>query len=1241
MAFPSVNPGQWVQAGLSAQAAGVQWLPDGVHDATTLFGGNNGWPILPNLFGGGVFDTDHDDYIYDAAGGHADYPGNEVYALNVNTQTWSLRRVGTSLGTPSVLIPSNPALSLPNHYTDTGGVFGPVNQVYPASTHRYGQSCYLRGTGKILHIGGGTWGNSSQISSDVYLCDPRASTLSATWTALALTQAPDLQPLSSSCTYNPIDGFAYYYNRSYVFRINVVTGAHSAIDHGNGQTSSNANGAVTIVVDQKRQRIYRIGPQGSASLTPGMSYHDLFHPVGGFCDAINFPVSGATELVNIGDMQGIYDEVRDRLVYYNAGLGAGREASVYFVNPDTGVITREDGTGTPPPAGNLSNGPWGNFFRSVTNDAYGLITSFTAAPFYYRPADSSKTFTLSAGALTKWTAEGGIHRVDHGNGAPGGAAGGVSTSVQDKFERGVFDTTRNKITIVGGNAIWLGVTVRGQSTVLQIDDATATPTWSSLTELIEGPSRSQPSAPENPLFVYDGPQVGQATPGRDRFYMARGGYNSPPDTQNQAIAAAAGVTPATPIFDEATLTPSIPSWAESGWGTPSWGHGGDSITTNSGYYDRASDSWWRTFGAGAGAFVERHIIGTDHWVKYVIGAFDQGNGETDLSDGSCDFHREALKGDPIGQKFYVMNNTHNKLFQFDIAKARALDDVGSPTGTVVTPPNAGADYCKEYTIPGVVHCHLGGFDATHLHCAMDFDQLNRRLLMMLIGGTAGDGYKFLAFNPAAVTTASGTEAFEDLGITSTDYPGGFLEGQYPHGDWAVYNSAKNTFVIMGGKISGNESARSPSWTPASGSFSVVNATYQGTWNLVQGEGGNPLDFCVFGSDGTVYTRGVHYTATNDGTTTTFTNIGGMTATVTIAYYVGVPVAFTHYRYWGGPGAAVPTSTLPAVTALSPASCLPGAATFLLTVFGTTFTADCVVNWAGAPLTGTTFVNAGQLTVPIPAALVTTEGAFTISVTNSVGTSTTNKVFNVTWGIATLSLVYNDKIRDRVGAGDTALAPDGFLDGVLTATLNGGGHGRTITALALTAAGPSGGAWDTTLNTNWVLGAALTTDGAYLNNATTMAVNFTVADGGSFVVFASDQPGSAVYLVPGAPLTLTATLSDGLTAVGTVTIGSGNPVPTLISLDPTVGYLGNPAFTMNVYGTNFVAGANVNYNGGSRATTFVTSGIVQATILATDLLALGPASVTVTNPAPGGGTSPALTFTVLPVTQTGTFVSAVM
>jgi len=74
-----------------------------------------------------------------------------------------------------------------------------------------------------------------------------------------------------------------------------------------------------------------------------------------------------------------------------------------------------------------------------------------------------------------------------------------------------------------------------------------------------------------------------------------------------------------------------------------------------------------------------------------------------------------------------------------------------------------------------------------------------------------------------------------------------------------------------------------------------------------------------------------------------------------------------------------------------------------------------------------------------------------------------------------------------------------------------------------------GYWDTDASSLfWVLGVATALDGVPLiNDPSTMAVNFAVPDGGSFVLFASDWAG--IEFARGVTLSLTATFSDGATA----------------------------------------------------------------------------------------------------------------
>lgn len=95
----------------------------------------------------------------------------------------------------------------------------------------------------------------------------------------------------------------------------------------------------------------------------------------------------------------------------------------------------------------------------------------------------------------------------------------------------------------------------------------------------------------------------------------------------------------------------------------------------------------------------------------------------------------------------------------------------------------------------------------------------------------------------------------------------------------------------------------------------------------------------------------------------------------------------------------------------------------------------------------------------------------------------------------------------------------------------------------------------------------------------------------------------------------------------VHVQAPNPVPSLTSLVPPSATHGGAAFTLTVNGSNFVSGCYVEWNGAARATTFVNGGQVTAKIQKADIATAGTATVTVKNPAPGGGTSNGLTFTI--------------
>jgi len=106
---------------------------------------------------------------------------------------------------------------------------------------------------------------------------------------------------------------------------------------------------------------------------------------------------------------------------------------------------------------------------------------------------------------------------------------------------------------------------------------------------------------------------------------------------------------------------------------------------------------------------------------------------------------------------------------------------------------------------------------------------------------------------------------------------------------------------------------------------------------------------------------------------------------------------------------------------------------------------------------------------------------------------------------------------------------------------------------------------------------------------------------------------------------------GASAAQTFTISPlvTNPTPTVSAFNPTLIGAGSPGFMLTVNGTNFIGGSVVRINGASRATTVVNSTQLTAAILVGDIASAGDLSITVFNPAPGGGTSNPIVLKVAP------------
>jgi len=140
--------------------------------------------------------------------------------------------------------------------------------------------------------------------------------------------------------------------------------------------------------------------------------------------------------------------------------------------------------------------------------------------------------------------------------------------------------------------------------------------------------------------------------------------------------------------------------------------------------------------------------------------------------------------------------------------------------------------------------------------------------------------------------------------------------------------------------------------------------------------------------------------------------------------------------------------------------------------------------------------------------------------------------------------------------------------------------------------------------------------------------FQTTDGGAtWIRLARGMPKVAVFMLryhTAARYLVAATHGRGMFRLD---LGQVNPVPALTSLSQETVMAGDPAFKLIVNGKGFVHGSVVRWNGQDRATTFVSETALAVEIAATDLTMVGGVPVTVFNPAPGGGVSNVLSFTV--------------
>ncbi|HWZ46028.1 MAG TPA: IPT/TIG domain-containing protein [Candidatus Saccharimonadales bacterium] len=372
---------------------------------------------------------------------------------------------------------------------------------------------------------------------------------------------------------------------------------------------------------------------------------------------------------------------------------------------------------------------------------------------------------------------------------------------------------------------------------------------------------------------------------------------------------------------------------------------------------------------------------------------------------------------------------------------------------------------------------------------------------------------------------------------------------------------------------------------------------------------------------------------------------------------------------GGASSAVTltvTNPLPVLSSISPASIPAGSGGFTLTVNGSNFISGDVVQVNGSSRT-TTFVSGTQLSAAIPAGDDAAAGSLSITVVNpgpggGTSSSVTLTVINplpvlssispasVPAGSGGFTLTVNGSnfvsgavVQIDGASRTTTFISDTALNAAITSTdvaaagthsitvVNPGPGGGNSAAAVLTVIPPpvlssispasviagSAGFTLTANGSNFVSGAVVQVNGS--TRTTTFVSGTQLQASISAADVASAGSLSIAVANPG---------SVGGGVSGTLVLAVNNPVPSISNISPSTALVLGSSFTLTVHGTGFISTSVVQVNGSVRPTTFVSSTQLKAQISNNDILSVGQRTITVVNPAPGGGVSNGATLTVV-------------